>query len=421
MNRIKTFFIRQCKEIISGDTSKVFNKFVKLFYYPPLILIALPIVIVIRIIAPIKLIRFGFIRSDVIGASIVTTEYYLSYLDIHNLKPLDFFYFDSPAPNKQWKIMTKRILRVNFFYKFIDYCNKSIPGGKKHEVIMSKYSKGYQRDLTGIYKKTNPHYYFTEKENKIGEKFLKKIGVTNNKKIICFIVRDSAYKKKFQPHLNDKEFSYRNSNIDNYNLAALTLAKKGYWVIRMGKSVEQPFRANHSRIFDYANSEYRSDFLDIWLNANCFFGLSNSCGLDEVIKTFRKPLIHVDCIPLGDIISGKDDLIVLPKYLRSKKNGSKLSIRDQINIGVMRFTQTKELHEMSLDYIDNEPEEIKDACLELEARLNGNWTESKENIYNQKKFWNIISEWKDFKKWHGGINPIISESFLLKNANWFLK
>ena len=103
-----------------------------------------------------------------------------------------------------------------------------------------------------------------------------------------------TYKTKYLTHTSD----------------AINLAKKGYWVFRMGKYVEKQFNNLHKMIYDYAKSQYRSDFLDIWLTANCHFCLSTSTGLDDVAKTFRLPLIHTDVIPIGNIMSGKKDLIV---------------------------------------------------------------------------------------------------------------
>tara|TARA_Y100000590_G_scaffold388181_1_gene462361 strand:- start:6503 stop:7492 length:990 start_codon:yes stop_codon:yes gene_type:complete len=327
----------------------------------------------------------------------------------------------SNPPNKQWEIMARRIFKINYFFRFPDYCNRMIPGGEEHHLIMSSYSKGYQRDLLGIYNKTKSHYSFTKDENIRGNDFLKKIGLKSNDKFICLIVRDAAYKKKFQPYLQDSKLSHRNSDIENYKLTAINLAKKGYWVFRMGKYVEKQFNNLHKMIYDYAKSQYRSDFLDIWLTANCHFCLSTSTGLDDVAKTFRLPLIHTDVIPIGNIMSGKKDLIVLPKYIKDKKNQKKLSLKEQIELNLMRFISDTELDQLNLEVLNNTPEEIEDITMEMVSRLNNTWIEPKNNQYLQNEFWKIMNEWKDFKKWHGNIHPRVSEAFLRKNSKWFLK
>ena len=88
-------------------------------------LIALPfcifIILIIRLIRPVIIIRIGPIRADVIGASMQRTEYYLTYLDVNKLKPLDFFYFNHKPPNQQWELMVRRKLVVNqiFFYEVL--------------------------------------------------------------------------------------------------------------------------------------------------------------------------------------------------------------------------------------------------------------------------------------------------------------
>ena len=58
---------------------------------------------------------------------------------------------------------------------------------------------------------------------------------------------------------------------EQFQQVAIALAEKGYWVFRMGKAVEDVFNVEHPRVIDYAQSNERSDFLDIWLMANCYF------------------------------------------------------------------------------------------------------------------------------------------------------
>ena len=75
--------------------------------------------------------------------------------------------------------------------------------------------------------------------------------------------------------------------IDSFSLAADSLAKKGYYVFRMGKNVKGKFKTTSEKVIDYANSKYRSDFLDIFLGANCEFCISTGLGFDEVPEIFR--------------------------------------------------------------------------------------------------------------------------------------
>ena len=42
-----------------------------------------------------------------------------------------------------------------------------------------------------------------------------------------------------------------------------------------------------------------------------------------------------------------------------------------------------------IDVIENSPEEIQVAAIEMDDRLNGVWTEPEEDRQLQKRFWNI--------------------------------
>ena len=102
------------------------------------------------------------------------------------------------------------------------------------------------------------------------------------------------------------------------------LAERGYMVFRMGKIVEKPFNLDHPLILDYANSTYRSDFLDIWLLANCFFCISTGVGLEEVARIFRKPIVNVNYLPLSNFVS-YSQCISVPKHLVWKDTKKKLT------------------------------------------------------------------------------------------------
>ena len=69
----------------------------------------------------------------------------------------------------------------------------------------------------------------------------------------------------------------------------------GYKIFRLGKKVKKSFTSKNSNIIDYANSEFRSDFLDLFIGKVCKFGVSTGTGIENVATVFRKPLciVHV--------------------------------------------------------------------------------------------------------------------------------
>ena len=94
---------------------------------------------------------------------------------------------------------------------------------------------------------------------------------------------------------------YRNFNSDNFIKAAVKIAEKGYYVIRMGKGVSAEFQSKNNKIIDYAFN-FQSDLMDIWLPANCDFMITTGGGLTLYPKYSGVHfciLIAITFLPLG--------------------------------------------------------------------------------------------------------------------------
>ena len=113
--------------------------------------------------------------------------------------------------------------------------------------------------------------------------------------------KDSAYQfKKISAEQDYSYHDYRNYNIDDFILASEELAKKGYFVFRMGVVVNKPLVANNKKIIDYTNSNLRSDFMDIYLGAKCSFCVSTGLGFDDIPHIFNRPVALLS-VPVGDL------------------------------------------------------------------------------------------------------------------------
>ena len=99
--------------------------------------LAVPVVLFVRLIKPWVLIRFGYIRSDVIGHSVFDPEYYLCEREVVNSRTIDCFYFQSKElPNEQWALMVRRHLIINSFFRYLDTINLMFPGNEAHHKIL---------------------------------------------------------------------------------------------------------------------------------------------------------------------------------------------------------------------------------------------------------------------------------------------
>jgi len=298
--------------------------------------------------------------------------------------------------------MVKRTFFVRWWVKYLYIANLLVPGGEQYTVQSPRIIQG-SRDIRGLFYKTRKikeaYFSFLEDEDTYGRNFLKKLGINKQDKFICLNVRDSAYKKNVDSSRDWSYHNYRDSCIDTYSKVAILLAKKGYWVLRMGRVTANPLSCNHERIFDYSSSDKSNDFLDIWLMANCSFCISTGSGIDSVAEIYRKPLALVNYLPVADMVTYSHAVSYF-KHLRWKINNRYLSLRESLQHS---YFTTKEYDDNGIDVIDLSDNEIKEAVLELEARLRGVWKD--EDIDLQDKFWDIYREWNGFKKTHGFIHP----------------
>lgn len=383
----------------------------------PLVFISMPVVLVLRLLKPWIWIRFGYFWGNRIGHFVFDVEYYLCErkLGMHPAEAVDIFCYRWGKPaNTFFSRMCKRQLRVRNWSEFLFTANRWLPGGSKHEILPALKRVG-SRDTRGLFHQTNHQLYFTDEENLQGRSFLTKVGCNEEDKFICLIVRDAAYLSQYFGG-NWSYHNYRDSDIDTYAEAALALAEKGYWVLRMGKAVNKSFNNNHPRILDYANSCYREDFLDIWLTANCFFCISTGTGLDEVARVFRRPSVYLNYLPTLDIVT-YDHCLMVPKHLLWNDSRKPLTLSEHLTHS---YGESEKYVKNKILVRNLSPDEIKQAVLELELKLTGAWQVTEEDMKRQIRFWKIFKENAEFNTYHGRIHPKfqVSSTFLKSNSQW---
>lgn len=415
---IKTFWSHQFSQIKEEGWAEVLRKLKILIRALPFV----SVLLIVQVLRPLIWIRFGYFSVKRIGHFAFDVEYYLTEKELGEQprKALDLFFFVGESANEHFARMCHRVLRVHPIVKFPYLTSELIPFRSTHCIMPAQRRFG-SRDIKGILKKTKPHLHFTKEEEKKGMEFMERIGCSGDQKFVCLIVRDSSYLDQLSFHSDCAYHNYRDSDIDTYEKAALALAEKGYWIFRMGKVVHKPLKTEHPRIPDYAKSPFRSDFLDIWLAAKCYFALSTNTGIGDVSFVFRRPMAVVNALPLGYIntISNRST-IWLPKMIVWKKNKISLTLKEQIQTGVIGFLRTQEYASAGVELIDNSPDDILRTAMELEAKLNGNWKENTEDKELQNKFWSILQTWECFPQLHGQLMSKMPDFFLRENQEWFL-
>lgn len=425
---ITSFIFKQIDHLIEGGWKTLINK-VKILVdilinkiKPLKYLTFLPFIIMIRLISPIIIIRCGPLFSDRIGHFSANTEiYYIEKFILNKISNYkDIFFTRIPISNNQLLRMWKRNIQIETIAKYLYHCNRLIPGGNKHSISLVNYG---DRDTNGLLSKYPNSIYFTKSEELTGEVYLKRKGLISNQKFVCFHNREDLYIKKLDAiayrnnpkSKGSNKHDYRNSNINNSVDAIKMLSSKKYYIFRMGVLSKNKLNVINSNIVDYANNGDRTEFLDIYLSSKCRFMVSDPSGIEATAMIFRKPIVHINMIPIEYASTYVNNCLFIPKLLWMKKTKSLMKFKDIYESGIGQFYHTKLYDNYGIEVIENSNDEIHDVVYEMESRLNGSWMDDDYSISLQNKFWNDFPQ----SDLHGKIKARIGSAFL-KKYNYLL-
>ena len=398
----------------------------------PIYLISIPAVIIIRLIKPWFLIRWDALHSSRIGHFAKETELYCcerdAKINIPSQRYIDFFYLGKKyVCNRQLEKMWRRriIILPTWLLALLCKVNRLISifvaGGNNHE-IWDRVSQ--DRDVHNLLERFEPHLNFTDDEETKGKKILTEFGIPESAKFVCLIVRDSGYLDKHKKYnLRDWNYhNYRDGDIDRYVLATEELARRGYYVFRMGIKVLKPLKSSNPKVIDYANLKIRSDFMDIYLGAKCRFCISTYSGFDLICDIFRKPIAFTAFVPFARLETHNKESLILTKRHINKRNQKELTVSEIFSSNVALSWDTNEFKKNEVELEENSPKKIKDLVIEMDERLNKRWKDTKEDLLLQKRFWSICD--KNIKKlnlkvpMYGKIKAQFGAKFLRENQNW---
>ncbi len=374
------------------------------------VVIHAPLLLLIYVIRPFIKFRFGYFSVDRIGHFALDLSYAIAINKNKNKNEINLYYLQGDVCNVQLEVIAKRELNVRQYYKYFVYAYIAL-GLSDKILIPHRHSSG-SRDTAGLTYYSKYSIELLDKENIMAESYMEKYGWTKEEKFVCINIRDSAF-------FNESETSRhicRNSNIDDYEEVVNHLLNLGYWVVRLGKKVEKPFKIKHSRLIDYGVDLNRNDLLDIWFCKNCSFIISTSTGIDSVAIMFKKPIVIVNLVSIIDTFSWANS-ITAPKRL-FWENGKELSLTECLD---NHYGTVAQFREKGINIVNLSSSEIKLVVQEMISRLNGTPLTSQQ-IQNQNKFWNILEHHDLYSRYHGIRNPNASfaTSYLKNNPNFLM-
>ena len=362
--------------------------------------------ILMRLLYPFIHIRVGILPSDRLGNWADVSMYFFcsQALDL-NKKKIDFFFLEETQPTNNFFLkLIKRELKINRFVQFIYTANSYLPRSSLfynvNEATLYGDWQKYSRDTDHLRIKTKKVFPFSRDEDLKGNNFLTAAGCKDNKKFVCLNIRDSAFLDTLFPDKDNSYHDYRDSDCHSYELAVNELISRGYFIIRMGSSVKEKMHIESDQFLDYPFCSDSSDFLDVWLMANCTFAISTSSGLDSIADIYRKPIAYVNALPLGAFNSNNPRTIWMPKTIVDKNN-QPLLLKTIIDTGLIHSQEQDELQKQGVSVVNNTAEEICEVAKEIEEKVSGSWDNSRANVTQRKHVEHLLStHWEEFSKYH---------------------
>ncbi len=435
------FLRKQFLDISRGGIKVLFSKILLFFKYLinlPLYFLSFIIVIILRIISPILVIRLGQLPCINFGDFLMLTSLYVckKKLDIEQPKKIffDIIYIYNPSNfynkylEKMWSKEFK-IYKSSIFHK-INQVNRLLPNSENHSI--SLFSNGRENDVDNLIAQHQP-LTFSNKEIEAGTIELKKLGINfPYDRFVCLAVRDQEFTKMKMKNVNFsyEDYEYRNDDINDFLEGAEELTKKGYFVLRVGRINQKLLKSKNKKIIDYGASEIRSDFMDLFLGANCHFCISSGYGFDYLPYIFNKPIGVLE-FPLGEARTFSDKITILPRKYYSTSQAKYLSINDIFKEKIEFEGNSKLLKNKNIVIKKFNSNEIRDFMLEVEKYSNEENFERDayfsqaqsefemkfKKLFNKERY--LAEKKKPIKKIHGNkIKSIISKSFLKTNNNW---
>jgi putative glycosyltransferase (TIGR04372 family) len=198
----------------------------------------------------------------------------------------------------------------------------------------------------------------------------------------------------------------RDADISSYTDVIRTIVEKGGWVIRMGDSSMTPLPPM-PQVIDYAHSKIKSDWMDVFLWANCRFFIGTQSGPAWVPPTFGVPCVATNWTFFSRRWFGQD--LFIPKLFWSQTEKRHLTFDESINSHLSYAESLDYLSSRDIVIVNNSAEDINNVVIEMIEKLENELEYTDEDEYLQKRFNEIAGKKKSYRA-----NARIGRVFLRK-------
>ncbi len=248
----------------------------------------------------------------------------------------------------------------------------------------------------------------TRRHMERGAKEMRRLGVPEGSWFVCVHARESGYMKELGP---SSEMA-RNADINAYLPAIREITRRGGWVVRLGDASMTPL-PKLERVIDYALSDAKSDWMDVYLTASCRFVLGTTSGISLVASMFGVPISAANFFPIGERLHTSSD-VWIPKLVRERASGRVLSFDECLSMPLALTYDAQRLPAKGLEALDSAPEDILSLAVEMLDRADGSAVYSEEEESLQRR-WDQLCE--SFAPGHVGSR--VGRGFLMRHRHLF--
>ena len=228
-----------------------------------------------------------------------------------------------------------------------------------------------------------PVLRLSQKHRDRGRSLLRDIGIPPSAWFVAVHVREAGFSE-----IDEAAHSHRNGSINRLMPAIHEIRRRGGWVIRMGDPTMSRIPPLEG-VVDYAHHPSRSDWMDVFLCAECQFFLGNSSGLFTMSTAFGIPCALVNMIPTSHMGYSPPDLSI-PKLIWSKKHKRYLTFNEIFSMGIGNFRLAKLFDYLELVPEENSHEDIHELTIEMLDRLANKDMTNQEDEERQNKFKRLL-------------------------------
>lgn len=243
----------------------------------------------------------------------------------------------------------------------------------------------------GIRTLDQPVIDFNSDELAYYKKIIKhKLGLS--KEYVCLFTRDDMYLKTILPDVDTSYHNYRDTAFDVMNKTIDYFDSCGIQTVRMGQVVQSNQR--YGSCICLAEQGY-DEAIDLMLHRFCKFFIGSAAGIGEIPNIFGKPIVWLlPYYPLIDrgLFYVKEDFGIVNRIYNvdEKRELSFSEIFDVTYEFKNNGLRGEYFSEHSLQLIPFSQDDVRDAAIEMNTKLDGTWKYHEKDKELQHSFEYIL-------------------------------